>query len=157
VALWGTPGTVSSESYPLELAKLRPDLALVQVACPLLVPLVENGELTGAGVDYYVRKYWEETEARAGKPDALLLACTHYPLLFPRIREIVPPGVELLAQGEIVAPSLDDYLQRHPEMDARLSRGGSCQFVTTDTSLAFDSLAALFLGQEVKSERVELT
>ena len=90
VALWATPGTVSSDSYPLELAKLRPDMRLVQVACPLLVPLVESGELSGAGLDHFLRKYWGETEGLAGTVDALLLACTHYPLLLPRIREVVP-------------------------------------------------------------------
>ena len=156
VALWATPGTVSSESYALELAKLRPDARLVQVACPLLVPLVENGELAGEGVDYFVRKYWNETAARAGRVDALLLACTHYPLLLARIRAVVPRNVELLAQGEIVAPSLEDYLRRHPEIDRLLSRGASTRFLTTDASQAFDSLAALFLGEAVQSERIGL-
>ena len=93
VALWATPGTVSSDSYALELAKLRPGLRLVQVACPLLVPLVENGELAGDGLDYFVRQYWAQTEASAGgSVDALLLACTHYPLLLPAIRAVVPPA-----------------------------------------------------------------
>lgn len=157
VALWGTPGTVSSDSYALELAKLRPDLRLVQVACPLLAPLVENGELSGAGLDYFVRKYWAETEARAGAVDALLLACTHYPLILSRIREIVPPGVTLLSQGEIVAPSLEGYLRRHPEMESRLSQTGSTEFLTTDASRSFDHLAELFLGEAVASRRVDMS
>jgi glutamate racemase len=156
VALWGTPGTVSSESYTLELAKLRPELALVQVACPLLVPLVENGELSGPGLEHFLRKYWAETAARAPEIEALLLACTHYPLLAPRIREVVPLQVRLLAQGEIVAPSLADYLRRHPEIESRLSRGASTEFLTTDTSASFDRLAELFLGHAVASQRVEL-
>jgi len=158
VALWATPGTVASDSYGLELAKLRPALRLVQVACPLLVPLVENGELDGGGVDYFVRQYWAETQARAGGSaiDALLLACTHYPLLLPRIRAVVPAGVAVLSQGDIVAPSLGDYLRRHPEMEACLSRGGDTTFLTTDTSESFDRLAELFLGHPVQSERVEL-
>jgi glutamate racemase len=156
VALWGTPGTVSSDSYAIELAKLRPDLQLTQVACPLLVPLVESGELEGAGLDYFLRKYWAQTESGGGRLDALLLACTHYPLLLPRIREVVPPSVRVLSQGEIVAPSLEDYLRRHPEMEARLSRGGETHFLTTDVSESFDSLAELFLGHPVRSERVDL-
>ncbi len=157
VALWGTPGTVVSDSYALELAKLRPDLRLVQVPCPLLVPLVENGELAGPGLDYFLRKYWQATERMASSAvDALLLACTHYPLLLERIREVVPRGVRLLAQGAIVAPSLADYLRRHPEMEARLSRGGSTAFLTTDANESFDRLAELFLGHVVGSERVEL-
>jgi glutamate racemase len=156
VALWGTPGTVSSDSYALELAKLRPDLRLVQVPCPLLVPLVENGELDGPGLDYFLRKYWAATEARAGTVAALLLACTHYPLLLEMIREVVPEHVRLLAQGTIVAPSLADYLCRHPEIETRLTRGGSTHFLTTDVSESFDRLAELFLGHAVSSERVDL-
>jgi glutamate racemase len=157
VALWGTPGTVSSNSYALELAKLRPGLRLVQVACPLLVPLVENGELDGAGLGHFLRKYWASTEQAAGAVDALLLACTHYPLLLPRIREIVPERVRLLSQGEIVAPSLEDYLRRHPEIESRLTRGGSTSFLTTDASESFDRLAELFLGHAVVSDRVDLS
>lgn len=155
VALWATPGTVQSDSYALELRKLRPDLRLVQVACPLLVPLVENGELDGAGLDFFLRRHWAETAA-AGPVDALLLACTHYPLLLPALRRVVPPEVELLSQGAIVAPSLADYLRRHPEIETRLSRGGDTRFLTTDRSDAFDHLAELFLGTPVASERVEL-
>jgi glutamate racemase len=157
VALWGTPGTVSSSSYALELAKLRPGLRLVQTACPLLVPLVENGELDGAGLDHFLRKYWAATAEKAGSVDALLLACTHYPLLLPKIREIVPDRVRILAQGEIVAPSLEDYLRRHPEIETRLARRGSTSFLTTDTSDSFDRLAELFLGHAVSSDRVDLS
>lgn len=157
VALWGTAGTVSSDSYGIELAHLRPDLRLTQVACPLLVPLVESGELDGEGLDFFLRKYWRTTAERAGQVDALLLACTHYPLLFERIRAVVPARVRILEQGGIVAPSLKDYLRRHPELDARLSRGGSTEFLTTDVSESFDALAELFLGHRVRSERVDLS
>ena len=157
VALWATPGTVSSDSYAIELAKLRPELRLTQVACPLLVPLVESGELDGAGLDHFLRKYWAQTESAAGDLDALLLACTHYPLLLPRIREVVPRRVRVLSQGEIVAPSLEDYLRRHPEIETRLSRGGETHFLTTDVSESFDRLAELFLGHPVRSERVDFS
>lgn len=155
VALWATPGTVLSGSYALELEKVRPDLRLVQVACPLLVPLVENGELSGPGVAHFVGRYWEET-VRGGPVDALLLGCTHYPLLEPAIRQVVPAEVPVLSQGAIVAPSLADYLARHPEMETRLSRGGATSFLTTDQSESFDRLAELFLGRPVRSERVEI-
>ncbi len=156
IALWGTPGTVQSQSYAIELEKLSPGLRLVQVACPLLVPLVENGELEGAGLRYFLEKYWRETERHSKAVDALLLGCTHYPLLLPRIRDVVPPTIDVLSQGAIVAPSLADYLVRHPEMEGRLSRGGTTGFLTTDVSESFDRLAELFLGQTVASERVDL-
>lgn len=155
VALWATAGTVQSQSYALELHKLRPDLRLVQTACPLLVPLVENSELDGPGLDHFLRKYWSET-TRDGPVDALLLGCTHYPLLTAPLRAVVPAHVQILAQGEIVAPSLADYLRRHPELETRLSRGGTTRFLTTDRSDAFDRLAELFLGHAVTSERVDL-
>lgn len=156
VALWATAGTVQSLSYSLELAKVRPDLRLVQVACPLLVPLVESGELTGPGLDYFLRKYWAETANGSGRIDALMLGCTHYPLLADAIRRVVPAGVSVLAQGEIVSPSLEDYLSRHPEIEKRLSRRGTTHFLTTDQSEGFDRLARLFLGRPVTSEQVDL-
>ncbi len=156
VALWGTAGTVQSESYAIELAKLAPKMRLVQMACPLLVPLVESGELSGAGLDYFLQKYWAQTVAEDPTVDSLLLACTHYPLLLPRIRAVVPEEVEILSQGAIVAPSLADYLLRHPEIEGRLSRGGQTTFLTTDHSEDFDRLAELFLGHPVESAKIDL-
>jgi glutamate racemase len=156
VALWATPGTVLSQSYAIELEKVAPGLRLVQTPCPLLVPLVENGELDGPGVEYFVRKYWGETVAQQAGIEALLLACTHYPLLLEKIRAAVPPGVTILSQGALVAPSLEDYLARHPEMERRLALGGQTEFLTTDRSESFDRLAELFLGHAVESHKVDL-
>jgi glutamate racemase len=158
VALWATEGTVRSDSYALELAKLAPSLRLTQTACPLLVPLVEAGELSGPGLEFFLRKYWDLTLAQSGGecPDALLLACTHYPLIHAEVRRIVPPETEILAQADIVAPALVDYLARHPEIDARLSRGGTERFLTTDRAEGFSRLASLFLGRDVSAERIEL-
>lgn len=176
VALWATEGTVKSGSFVLELDKLAPGLNLIQKACPLLVPMVEAGELDGPGIEYYVGKYWRETLALAaaspgrsgpsaaagtaapapGAVHALLLACTHYPLLYPRIRALLPPSVDILVQGDIVAPSLADYLARHPEIESMLSRGRGQRFLTTDRTEGFDSLAREFLGHPVVSEKVEL-
>ncbi len=158
VALWATEGTVKSESFPLEMAKLAPGLNLIQNACPMLVPLVEAGELDGAGIDYFLRKYWQETVARCpnGDIDALLLACTHYPILLPKIRDLLPPHVQILVQGEIVAQSLWDYLRRHPEVESTLNHGGQQHFLTTDQTAGFDRLAKVFLGHSVVSEKVEI-
>ncbi len=156
VALWGTEGTVRSMSFVLELEKFAPGVRLIQKACPMLVPLVEAGELQGPGAEYFVRKYWEETSEQSGEIDVLLLACTHYPLLLPRIRDTVPGNVLILVQGDIVAASLGDYLQRHPEIDGRLSRHGTQRFLTTDHTEGFDHLAEIFLGHAVESENVEL-
>jgi glutamate racemase len=159
VALWATDGTVRSDSYALELAKLAPDLRLVQIACPMLVPLVESGELSGPGLQYFLEKYWRMTAEAAGplKIDTLLLACTHYPLLYPALRALVPAETRILVQAEIIAPALADYLVRHPEIESRLTRGGSERFLTTDQTENFARLASLFLGRSVSAERVELS
>lgn len=156
VALWGTEGTVKSESFAIEISKYAPGLKLIQTACPMLVPLVETGELEGTGTDYFISKYWRETESYSNTIDLLLLACTHYPLLLPRIRAIVPDQVRILVQGDFVAPSLVDYLKRHPEIERELSRGGSQHFLTTDHTEGFDRLAEVFLGHPVLSENVTL-
>jgi glutamate racemase len=156
VALWATEGTVKSMSFAMELEKLAPGLSLIQKACPLLVPMVEAGELDGPGIDHYIAKYWRETLALGDGIRALLLACTHYPLLLPRIRAIVPAEVDILVQGDIVAPSLADYLARHPEVETLLSRNGSQRFLTTDQTEGFDRLSEAFLGHPVLSEKVEI-
>lgn len=157
VALWATQGTVASQSFALEIAKYAPRVRLVQQACPLLVPLVEAGELDGAGLDHFIRKYWELTVAQDGTVDTLLLGCTHYPLIRPRIRALLPPSVRIVSQDELVAPSLASYLVRHPEMESRLSRSGSCAYLTTDQCRHFDHLAEIFMGHAVSSEKVELS
>lgn len=165
VALWATEGTVKSGSFTIELDRLAPGLNLIQKACPLLVPMVEAGELDGPGIEYYVGKYWKETLGLAAASPApgpgreihaLLLACTHYPLLYPRIRAVLPDSVDILVQADIVAPSLVDYLYRHPEVEGALSRGGNQRFLTTDQTEGFDRLAEIFLGHPVVSEKVDI-
>jgi len=156
VALWATQGTVQSGSFAIELHKHAPHVTLTQQACPLLVPLIEAGELEGPGLDHYIRTYWDQTLLRAGAVDTLLLGCTHYPLIRRRIEALLPPSVKVLAQDELVAPRLADYLLRHPEMAARLARGGRCRYLTTDASAHFDHLAEIFMGRPISSETVEL-
>ena len=156
VALWGTAVTVKSDSFSIEIEKYAPGVRLIQTACPMLVPLVESGELNGAGADYFIRKYWDETSRYSKDIDVLLLACTHYPLLLPRIRSVVPNQVRILVQGDFVAASLADYLHRHPEIDRELSTAGSQRFLTTDHTEGFDQLAEIFLGHPVESEKVTL-
>jgi glutamate racemase len=156
VALWGTAGTVNSQSFVLEMANHAPKVELVQQACPLLVPLVEAGELEGEGLEYYIKKYWRQTEVQSPKIDTLLLACTHYPLLIKQIAQIIPRNINILSQDELVAPSLEKYLKRHPEMELLISTGGSCRYLTTDQCGHFDHLAKIFMGQEITSEKIEI-
>jgi glutamate racemase len=156
VALWGTKGTVDSGSFLLEADKHAPGIRLYQQACPMLVPLVEAGELEGAGLEYFIGKYWEQTTRQAGNIDTLLLACTHYPLLREQIARVVPGHIRIVSQDQLVAPSLEDYLSRHPEIESRITRDGLCRYLTTDRCDHFDKLAEVFMGQEISSEQVEL-
>lgn len=157
VAVLGTKGTIASDSYRLELAKLAPRLHLVQQACPLWVPLVEAGELEGPGTEHFLHQYLDPLFAEAAvRPSRLLLGCTHYPLLQAGIRAIVPPDVELLAQGPIVAERLADWLVRHPEMETRLGRGGTRRYATTDDPAWFAEHAAWIMDSAVHVEKVEI-
>jgi glutamate racemase len=157
VAVLGTPGTVASDSYRLELAKLAPGLTLVQQACTLWVPLVEAGETEGPGTEYFLRKYLAPLFAPgATPPSRILLGCTHYPLLLSGIRANVPAGVEVLPQGPLVAERLADWLRRHPEMETRLARGGRYEVLTTDDPGWFGEFSARVLGGECSATKIRL-
>lgn len=129
---------------------------MFQVACPQLVPLIENNEYETAAADYFVKKYVDELFSSSDKIDTVLLACTHYPLLLNKIKEYAPEGVNIIAQGDIVAKSLKDYLYRHPDMEAKLSKNGSMRFFTTDDAKDFDEHATYFFGTEVQSHHLSL-
>lgn len=156
IGLLATPGTVNSHSYRMEIDKLYPGMQITEQACPMWVPLVETNEAAGPGADYFVRKYIDNILTADPDIDTLLLGCTHYPILLPKIEQYVPAGIRTVAQGEIVAESLADYLRRHPEMDSRCSKGGSTEFLTTENPEKFNSLAAMFLGESVEAERITL-
>ncbi len=156
VGVLATPGTVRSRTYELEIAKLSPDIKVTSVACPMWVPLVETGEQDSPGADYFVKKPIDELLRQAPKTDAIILGCTHYPLLLPKIRRHTPEGITLIPQGRYVAESLRRYLLRHPEMDAKLTRNSTVSCLTTESTDFFDSSAALFLGQPVSSRHISL-
>ena len=154
VGVLGTPGTVASESYPIELEKWSEGKvkSTVQEACPLWVPIVENNEIDSEGADYFVRKNIGNIFQKDQKLDTLVLGCTHYPLLIHVIRKYVPDGVQVLEQGEIVAGKLLDYLNRHPEMEQRLSKNSSVLFETTESTELFVEKGAIFLGKSITAK-----
>lgn len=156
MGLLATEGVVASEAYLREIEKLDPAIRVFQKACPLLVPIIEAGEQDWEGAELIVRKYLAELMAEAGTIDTLLLACTHYPILYETIRRNLPARVELFEQGPIVAAKLSDYLRRHPEVERRLSRGGTREFLTTDLTERFDRLARTFFGGPIRSRIVSL-
>ncbi len=156
IGLLATPGTVKSHSYKLEVAKIDPEMTITEVECPMWVPLVESGEFDGPGADYFVKKRINTLLEMDPQIDTMILGCTHYPLLLPKIRQYTPKGVSILAQGEFVARSLENYMKRHSEIEGETSKGGSVQFLTTENTDKFDSLASLFLGKDVISSRIYL-
>lgn len=156
VGVLATPGTVSSGSYVVEIKNQFPELAVFQEACPMWVPLVENGEYATPGADYFVQQHIDRLMAQSPQIDTLLLACTHYPLLLDKIQQAVPPGTTVLSQGTIVANSLSEYLARHPAIDRQCSKNGRRQFLTTDAPADFDRKASLFYGAPVRSTQLVL-
>ena len=156
IGLLGTPGTINSQSYTAEVAKLYPQYTVYGQACPMWVPLIENKETDNAGTDFFVKKYIDELMAQNALIDTVILGCTHYPLLHSLIRKRLPQHIEILSQGTLVAESLKDYLQRHPEMEQRCSRNGRCTFLTTESSEKFTETATLFLQDTITARQIEL-
>lgn len=157
VGILATAGTIKSESYPLEIHKLFPDITVTGEACPLWVPLVENNEYHSEGADYFVRQHINRLLEKDPMIDTILLGCTHYPLLFDKIRQFTPEHIRIIAQGEYVAQSLRDYLNRHPEMEVRCNKTGNCRFLTTESENKFEESASIFLGRkDIKVESISL-
>ena len=148
VGILGTVGTIKSESYPIEIHKIWPDVQVTGYACPMWVPLVEYNEFTGEGADYFIKKDIDGLLSQDPDIDTIILGCTHYPLLWEKIRKYTPSHIHLISQGDYVAKSLKDYLERHPEMDTRCTKKGSCRFLTTESVEKFEESAVIFLGQE---------
>lgn len=157
IGILGTPGTVQSESYNIEIAKMYPGFHTYGHGCPMWVPLVENREADGDGADYFVQKDIDALMAMNHDIDTVILGCTHYPLLLSKIRQYMPESVNVVEQGPIIADSLADYLRRHPEMEVRCSKGGNCRYLTTENSEKFRSMASYFLGNtDVDAEHINL-
>jgi glutamate racemase len=156
VGVLGTTGTVNSGSYLVEISKFFPQLKVYQEACPMWVPLIENNEINTEGADYFIKRHVDSLMSKQKNIDAIILACTHYPLVADKIKKALPSNVQVLSQGKIVASGMSDYLQRHPEIEKECSKGGTITFFTTDQPEPFDTAASLFYGQSVKSSHISL-
>lgn len=167
VGVLATPGTVGSQSYVIELQKQwemanirNLPLHITQQACPLWVPLIEAGEYQTEGAWWFIRKYVNDLIAQDEQIDTILLACTHYPLIYSQIRtvlrELGRDDINVVSQGEIVAKSLQHYLTRHPEIECRLQKNGVCHYTTTESAEKFADSASLFLSQHICAKQVEL-
>lgn len=156
IGVLATAGTIKSESYPLEIHKLFPEIQVSGTACPMWVSLVENNESQDEGADYFIRKYINQLLSKDPQIDTVILGCTHFPILLPKIRQYIPEHISVIAQGEYVAESLKDYLRRHPEMDAKCTKNGNCQFYTTEAEEKFSESASTFLKQQISVKHITL-
>ncbi|HMR19112.1 MAG TPA: glutamate racemase [Sphingobacterium sp.] len=156
IGILATQGTVLSNSYKIEINKFHPEIVVYQHACPFWVSLVENNEINSEGAHYFVEKDIRELLAQSEEIDTIVLACTHYPLLLPLIEKYVPKNIKILSQGDIVAASLVDYLQRHPEIKSRCSTGGLAQFYTTDDPRSFEEKAEVFFGSKISAAHIKV-
>ena len=156
VGIFATEGTIKSESYNLEIHKLFPDITVSGVACPFWVPLVEYNEADSPGADYFVKKRIDQLMRMDADIDTVILGCTHYPLLLPKIHKYMPRGIHIISQGEYVADSLKNYFQRHPEIEQRCTKGGQVHYLTTENPEKFKEQAQIFLHEPVEVENVVL-
>ncbi len=156
VGILATEGTIRSRSYSLEIGKLHPDITVSGVACPLWAAIVEAGEADSPGADYFVAKRIGQLMRKDPDIDTLVLGCTHYPLLMNAVVKNVPDGVRIVSQGTYVADSLADYLTRHPDMRARITEGGTCRYLTTESEERFSEVATIFLHERANVTHIDL-
>jgi glutamate racemase len=156
VGIFATEGTIKSESYNMEIQKLYPDIQVSGVACPFWVPLVEYNEADSPGADYFVKKRIDQLLRLDPQIDTVILGCTHYPLLLPKIHKYMPRGIRIIAQGEYVASSLQSYFQRHLDMEQRCTKNGQTRYLTTENPERFKEQAQIFLHEDIEVENVVL-
>ena len=156
VGIFATEGTIKSESYNLEIHKLFPDIEVTGVACPFWVPLVEYNEADSPGADYFVKKRIDQLMRLDPDIDTIILGCTHYPLLLPKIHKYIPRGIRIVSQGEYVAESLLHYFERHPAIEQHCTRGGQVHYMTTENAEKFKEQAQIFLHEPVEVETITL-
>ena len=156
VGVLATSGTIKSQSYPLEIKKLFPDVIVSGEACPIWVPLVENGEADSDGTDYFIRKHIDNLLRKDAEIDTIVLGCTHYPILYDKIRRYTPEHIKIVVQGEYVGRSLADYMVRHPELDNLCTKGGTCHFLTTESVDTFKQHASIFFDEDIQVRSIAL-
>lgn len=156
VGILATSGTIKSQSYPLEIKKLFPDIIVSGEACPIWVPLVETGEAESEGADYFIRRHIDNLLAKDDKIDTLILGCTHYPILYDKIRKYTPEHIKVIKQGEYVGKSLTNYMARHPEMDELCTKQGTCRFLTTESGDIFKQYASIFFNEDIHVRSIAL-
>ena len=156
IGILGTSGTVQSLSYPIEIKRFFPNLTVFQEACPMWVPLIENNEFNTEGADFFFKKNITQLLSKSTSIDTLVLACTHYPIILEKLKKITPESIKILSQGSIVANGLENYLQRHRNMENNCSKNHTIEFLTTDSPISFDEKGSLFFGQKIHSKQIDI-
>ena len=156
IGIMGTEGTIQSKSYDIEINKLHPQMFVTGEACPMWVPLVENREYNKPGADYFVKKHIDNILSKDPLIDAIILGCTHYPLLIEKINNYLPKEVRAISQGKLVAESLKIYLERHPKMDDLCTKNGTIKYFTTDSPIKFNQQASIFLEEAIYAQNANL-
>lgn len=156
IGILATPGTVKSNSYPIEIQRFFPDVTVYQEACPMWVPIVENNMIDHEGTPFFIKENINNLLAQSPEIDTFVLACTHYPMLYPLIRQFTPPHILIVSQGELVSASLKDYLKRHPEINNECIKKGEITFYTTESEEIFNEKAALFFDMVVQAKNIHL-
>jgi len=156
IGLLATTGTVQSNSYPLEINKIDSEIIVVSEACPMWVPLIENNEHLSTGADYFIRKNVKNLMDADPLIDTVMLGCTHFPLIEEKIKAFLPEGINVVSQGDIVARSLADYLDRHPEMEVLCTKNSTCSYFSTESIEKFTSSASIFLNEKIQAKHIDL-
>lgn len=156
VGILATSGTVQSDSYPIEIHKISPNINVASQACPLWVPLIENNEHKTIGAEFFIKKYVDGLINNNNQIDTVILGCTHYPLILNEIKKFLPKNVNVISQGQLIAKSLKNYLYRHPEMEVKCSKNGTCNYLTTENPEKFSSSASIFLSEDINAKHIEI-
>lgn len=156
IGILATEGTVKSESYVIELQKFSPEITVTQQACPMWVPLIENNQQTTPGGIYFLQQDLLSLLQRDPKIDTILLGCTHYPLVKETLESLLPPHIQVVAQGSLVASKLENYLLRHPEIESLCQQGGNVTYVTTESASDFSVNASRIMGLSIDAKHITL-
>jgi len=154
VGVMATEGTVRSNALPREITKVDGTIEVFQEACPLLVPLVEAGEQDSPRADELIRSY--VTPLLEKNIDTLVLGCTHYGILEEKIRGVAGENIHIISDRDVMPGSLAAYLQRHPELEKRITKNGTMHFYCTGDKRRFEELGGVFFGKSIKAEQVTL-
>lgn len=152
IGVIGTRATINAKAYEREINKLNTKTEIFSQSAPLLVPLIEEG-LAGKDVTNKILKNYLRP-LKAKKIQTLILGCTHYPFLLKDIQRIMGKNCRIPDPGAIVADSLENYLNRHPEFQNSHRHRGQCQFYLTDQPIHFLRLGEAFLGEKIKDPKI---